>query len=178
MSSSGQWNRWKGREMLHGYARQALVFLTSNDRAAGDPAWDPYYLSLVENGLAELVDGVYRITDNGHKELESIDQVTGEEISPAAELSLAERERRSWRAKVLNVMLDIAQKQEVLTVSDVRVAASSAGTPFHPNGWSGIMRLAEAKGWVEKTDRLVKARHKEAHNRKVSVWKSLIWRKP
>lgn len=161
--------------MLRGYERQALVFLTSNDRAAGDPAWDPYYLSLVEKGLAELADGVYRITDDGHKELESTDVITGEEISPGEELSLAERERRGWRAKVLNAVLDIAGKQEFLTIADVRAETSSAGDPHHPGAWNGILVLAAKKGWVKKTKRL--APNRLAKNRKVSVWKSLIWRK-
>ncbi len=160
--------------MLRPYERQALVFLTIAPRMVGDPAWDPHFAVLVRDGLAVIRDGTYHITASGHKELERTDVVTGEPIPPGGTASL--EARRGWRAQVLNAAFDVAQKQERLTIVDIRAEASGAGDPHHPNAWGAILGLAQKQGWVEPLEEWTKCKG-HAKSRQVRVWRSKIFRR-
>ena len=93
--------------------------------------------------------------------------------------------QRAWdhappdlKEQVLELVRQLAERQEEITSDDINQAAHDAGVEI-PVGWpamGSILPTAARNGWIVSTSRVLRSAKPSNHGRHLIVWKSRLYR--
>lgn len=77
--------------------------------------------------------------------------------------------------KSLEMLREIAMRQEFLTADDLRRAYADAGLPYYTPASGSALLNGARRGYYHDTGRSIKTEVPTSHNRGLAIWESLIF---
>jgi len=81
---------------------------------------------------------------------------------------------QEWISEMLFAVFSIAEKNESFTTDNVWDEMQGFTTTHDNRAMGAVMRKAQAEGWIEPTDRVIKSTRAVCHSRPIRVWRSKL----